>query len=250
MPIPKTRQAPAVISKAMNRLLLLKLDIVYQVKQAFYGLLLAQETLRYVRQDLELSQDYLDKARLKYEAGDVAQVEVGLCDASTEMRLTASGGGDAVRFGRVQVKSRQGDVPNPVSVNFGNRMELVGYDLDRRVTKPAEDITLTLYWRALQKMELNYSISAQLVGDEQVKVAEDSNWPLKGDAPTALWEPGHLLGDPKRLTVRADAAPGTYDIQVTVYKKQDEELVYLPVISDRGEMLVNHITLTSVRVQP
>jgi cobalt-zinc-cadmium efflux system outer membrane protein len=55
---------------------LLKLDIVYQVKQAFYGLLLAQETLRYVQQDLELSQDYLDKARLKHEAGDVAQVEV------------------------------------------------------------------------------------------------------------------------------------------------------------------------------
>lgn len=183
-------------------------------------------------------------------APDVAQIEVGLYDASTEIRLTASDGGDAVRFGRVQVKSRQGDVPNPISVSFGNQMELVGYDLDRRVTKPGEDITLTLYWRGLRKMELNYSISAQLVGDEQIKVAEDSNWPLKGDAPTALWEPGHLLGDPKRLTVRADAAPGTYDIQVTVYKKQDGELIYLPVISDRGEMLYNRVFLTRVRILP
>lgn len=55
---------------------LLKLDIVFQVKQAFYGLLLAQEKLKYAQQDLELSQDFLQKAEIKYSAGDVAKVEV------------------------------------------------------------------------------------------------------------------------------------------------------------------------------
>jgi hypothetical protein len=129
-------------------------------------------------------------------------------------------------------------------------MALVGYDLDRRVVKPGEEITLTLYWRGLRKMERNYTISAQLVNEAQVKAAEDSNWPLKGDAPTMLWEPGNLLEDPKTLTVRADAPPGVYDVQITVFKKQDEEFIHLPVISDRGEMLSNHILLTQVRVEP
>ena len=55
---------------------LLKLDITYQVKQAFYGLLLAQQILKYAEQDLELSRDYLQKAEIKHEAGDVARVEV------------------------------------------------------------------------------------------------------------------------------------------------------------------------------
>lgn len=55
---------------------LLKLDITYQVKQAFSGLLLAQQILRYAEQDLELSRDYLQKAEIKFEAGDVAKVEV------------------------------------------------------------------------------------------------------------------------------------------------------------------------------
>lgn len=55
---------------------LLKLDIVYQVKQGFFALLLAQEKLKYGQQNLELSQDFLQKAELKYEAGDVARVEV------------------------------------------------------------------------------------------------------------------------------------------------------------------------------
>lgn len=55
---------------------LLKLDIIFQVKQAFYSLLLAQQILKYAEQDLELSRDYLQKAEIKHEAGDVARVEV------------------------------------------------------------------------------------------------------------------------------------------------------------------------------
>jgi len=55
---------------------LLKLDISFQVKQAFYGLLLAEENLKYLQQNLGLAQDFLQKAKLKFEAGDVAKVEV------------------------------------------------------------------------------------------------------------------------------------------------------------------------------
>jgi cobalt-zinc-cadmium efflux system outer membrane protein len=55
---------------------LLKLDLVFQVKEAFYGLLLAQEILKYAEQDVELARDYLRMAQIKFEAGDVARVEV------------------------------------------------------------------------------------------------------------------------------------------------------------------------------
>lgn len=55
---------------------LLKLDLVFQVKQAFYNLLLSQEKLKYTEQDLELAQDFLKKAEVKFDAGDIAKVEV------------------------------------------------------------------------------------------------------------------------------------------------------------------------------
>jgi len=55
---------------------LLKLDIVFQVEEAFYSLLLAEQILKYAEQDLELARDYLQKAEIKHEAGDVAKVEV------------------------------------------------------------------------------------------------------------------------------------------------------------------------------
>lgn len=55
---------------------LLKLDIVFRVKEAFYGLLLAKQKLSYVKQDLDLAQDFLKKTQLKFDTGDVAKVEI------------------------------------------------------------------------------------------------------------------------------------------------------------------------------
>lgn len=81
----------------------LKLDLVFQVKQAFYGLLLAGEKIRYTEQDLELAQDFLAKAEAKFKVGDTAEVEVlrarveaakaanSLKIAHNEQRLTAAG---------------------------------------------------------------------------------------------------------------------------------------------------------------
>jgi len=55
---------------------LLRLEIIFQVKEAFYSVLLADEKRKYAVQDLELARDFLEKAEAKYEAGDVAKVEV------------------------------------------------------------------------------------------------------------------------------------------------------------------------------
>jgi len=88
-----------IASKESNGILqeieLLKLDIVFLVKKAFYGLLLSQEKLKYIQQDLELSQDFLKKAELKFEAGDVAKVEVlrarvEASKAATEVRSASN----------------------------------------------------------------------------------------------------------------------------------------------------------------
>jgi len=77
---------------------LLKLDISFQVKQAFYGLLLAEENVKYLQQNLELAQDFLQKAELKFEAGDVAKVEV------LRAQVEASKAANAVRVAINEVR--------------------------------------------------------------------------------------------------------------------------------------------------
>jgi 4-amino-4-deoxy-L-arabinose transferase-like glycosyltransferase len=188
-------------------------------------------------------------------APDVAQIEVGLYDAGSGLRLPAVGLdgellGDNLRFGRVQVRARPGDYPNPISVNFGDRMEMVGYDLDRRVVHAGETATLTLHWRGLRPMDVNYTVSAQLVDVGQRKAAQHDGWPLDGAAPTAAWEPGRALADPYALAVYPDALPGVYDVRVAVYVLEDGEIVHLPVISEGGQMLFDYVVLTQVRVVP
>ena len=183
-------------------------------------------------------------------APDLAQVEMGLYDATTEVRLPASTGGDNVRFGQVEIRARPGDVPNPVSVNFDNQMALVGYDLDRRAVRSGETVALTLYWRGLRPMDVNYTVSVQFVNSDWVKAAQQDTWPVGGTAPTSAWQPGVLIEDAYNLTI-SDVPPGIYDVRLTVYRFDEEgSIVTRPTIPEGGRMQATHVVLTRVRVEP
>jgi hypothetical protein len=185
-------------------------------------------------------------------APDIAQVDVGVYDRVTGARLPAAEtGGDHVRFGRIEIRPRTGDTPNSIFVNFGDRMALVGYDLDRLVAAPGETVTVTLYWQGLRPMAVNYNVSVQLIDAAQRKAAQRDGWPAGGAAPTSTWQPGQPLTDVYALSIAPDAASGVYDLRIAVYQFDDStggEIVHLPVTPPDGRMQSKQITLTSVRV--
>jgi len=183
---------------------------------------------------------------------DDAVIEVGLYDTTSQVRLpvTVEGmdGGDQVRFGDVALRAHSGHLPNPVSVNFDNRMELISYDLSERVIRPGDSVTLTLYWRAVEEMESNYTISAQFVDPEQQKAAQLDGWPQGGAAPTSTWRQGQIIDDVRVLQVASDAVAGVYDVRVAVYLFEDGQFDHLSVIPQGGRMLTDYVLLTRVRV--
>ncbi len=182
---------------------------------------------------------------------DTAQIQVGLYDPVTGVRLLTAGEQDNVRFGQVQINARPGDVPNPISVNFGDRMALVGYDLDRRVVDPGETVTMTLHWQCLRPMDTNYNISVQFINAAQNKAAQHDGWPLEGAAPTAAWEPGQTLVDTYALAIHPDTQPGVYDVRVVVYALgEDGQIVHLPTVPVGGRMQASHVILTTMKVAP
>jgi 4-amino-4-deoxy-L-arabinose transferase-like glycosyltransferase len=188
-------------------------------------------------------------------APDEAQIEVGVFNTGTGERLPAvspdgSPSGDNVRFGRVEIQAQPGSAPSPISVNFGDRMRLTGYDLTQRSASPGETITLILHWEALRAMEHNYTVSAQLVDPAQRKAAQNDSWPLDGDAPTAAWTRGLNVTDPIPLTIFPDTPPGPYGVRIAVYRQQEGQIVHVPVTPPGGRMQADHITLTQVRVTP
>ncbi len=181
---------------------------------------------------------------------DMAQVEVGLYEATSGARLTASSGDDHVRFGQVKVRTQPGDYPNPISVNFGDRMALVGYDLDQRAVRPGETVRLTLYWQGLRRMDVNYTVSVQFVDSDWVKAAQQDTWPVGGTAPTSAWQIHELVKDIYELTI-FDVPPGVYDVRLTIYRFDEEgSILPLPTIPEGGRMQATHVVLTRMRVVP
>ena len=152
-------------------------------------------------------------------APDQLKWEVGAYDFATQQRLPASSGGDNVRFGSVGLAAQSGDVPNPMQVNLGDQIELIGYSLDRRAASPSESIFLTLYWRARSKISADYTVFTHVLQPPETIWAQQDK-PLQ--PPSSSWPIGQVVSDTYELKIKPDAPPGVYDIEVGVYDPQKE----------------------------
>jgi hypothetical protein len=182
-----------------------------------------------------------------------AQLEVGLYDFATGERLLAYGPngeplGDNVRFQEIEIVPRaEAGVPNPVRFNFGNRIALIGYDMDRRMASPGETIRLTLYWQALAEMGENYSVFTHVLGEENRIWAQKDGWPQGGNAPTSTWERGQTVVDEYELTLNPDTPAGVYDVEIGLYLAATGER--LRIVEERGRLLDDRVLLSKVRVR-
>ncbi len=164
---------------------------------------------------------------------DTARLCLGLYDLSSGQRLPVRGAGleaDADQFcmGQVALPARVLDgVPNPMRADLDGRVALVGYSLDQVAAAPGESLDLTLYWEALADLDVNYSVFAQIIGDDGQIYAQMDGWPQQGDAPTATWRCGQRVVDPYVLTIHDDAPEGVYDLQVGMYDTDGHRLTLL-----------------------
>ena len=182
----------------------------------------------------------------------MATIEVGLYVLETGERLLARDRqgqviGDNARFGELAIRPRQGDVPNPVMFNLDDQIALVGYELDRTVAQPGEAFHLTLYWRALRDIDINYAVFTQVVGENHAIWAQRDAWPQDGQAPTATWRKGQLIRDPYELVVKAEAPAGAWDLQVGMYTAEGGA-TRLNLLGEGGHAQDNRILLGKVRI--
>ncbi len=186
-------------------------------------------------------------------APNQAQLEVGLYDFATGERLLAYGPdgeplGDNARFHEIEIIPRaEAEVPNPVNFNFGNRIALVGYDMDQRTAAPGETIHLTLYWQALADMKENYSVFTHVLGEENRIWAQKDSWPKSGDAPTSTWEPGQTIVDEYELVINPDTPSDVYEVEIGLYLAATGDR--LRIVGQGGRLLDDRVLLSKVRVE-
>jgi len=148
-----------------------------------------------------------------------------------------------LRFGSLGLAGRSGDAPNPINVNLGNQLDLIGYSLDRRSAAPNESIHLTLYWRARANMSIDYTVFTHVLQPPETIWAQHD----KALPPTSGWSIGQVVSDTYTLTIKPETPPGVYEIEVGVYEPQHFER--LRVITDDGRITENFVLLSKVRVR-
>jgi hypothetical protein len=133
-----------------------------------------------------------------------------------------------------------------VDANFGDLIELTAYEMSSDQLLPGSDLDLTLYWRALQSVDEEYTVFVHLRGSDGSTISQDDYPPLSNLYPTYYWSEGETVPDPRVLPVPGDVAPGWYRLEVGLYGSRDEQR--LPVMDDGGTVLGDFVVLDYLRV--
>lgn len=178
-----------------------------------------------------------------------ARIEVGLYDLLDGARLPLRNGSTALTLSPFQLRARADSLPNPVQQNFGNLIELAGYEMDHRALRPGETLHLTLYWRARRPIGNNYAVFTHVRGEGETLWAGQDAWPQQGNAPTALWAVGQIITDTYDLTLKPDTPPGQYNVEVGLYGAESMQRLRL-FNTEEYPTDADFVFLSQIRVVP
>ena len=159
---------------------------------------------------------------------------------------------DALMLGTLNIEPRRAlarvdRIANRTDMRVGDAMRLVGYDLSQTRFRAGEVVSLTLYWRADQPIEKNYTVFVHLVGAQFNPKHSPSN-PLWGQLdrapapPTNAWIANEIIADAYRVAIDPDAPSGKYQIEIGLYDAATG--IRLP--TDHGDA----INLTEIEIVP
>jgi hypothetical protein len=141
-------------------------------------------------------------------------------------------------------------VEYPLLATLGDQVRFLGYDLDPETVEAGQPLTLTLYWQALTRMEREYTVFTHVLGPASQVLAQKDNQPRSGTYPTTQWQPGEVVTDTYRLAIGPDVAPGSYEVEIGMYRLDTE--TRLPVTGadgrpvQAGRILLDRVVVAAV----
>jgi 4-amino-4-deoxy-L-arabinose transferase-like glycosyltransferase len=139
-----------------------------------------------------------------------------------------------------------------LSVNWSDEVELLGYALDASGYEAGEVINLTLYYWALDEMEVDYTVFAQLWGPPDPTTGspvwgQDDTEPCRRGYPTSSWDRGEIVADTLEIPISDQAPSGRYSVVMGFYHWPSLER--LPVKAAIGQKATDDaVVLTPVQV--
>ena len=149
--------------------------------------------------------------------------------------------GPLIRCGLTPI---EGDLPNQTSVNFEDRFELVGFELEPRRVKPGETVHATFYWKLQEPTDINYTFYAQIPDPDTTRWAA-----VDAGQTTADWTVGEVQTLSYALELREDTPPDVYWLRLGIYTQADDgSFPSLQRVTPDGQLTDDFINLTIIRV--
>lgn len=170
--------------------------------------------------------------------------QVGLYSRDWSYRLETGTADNAIKLPRLTLGSDRGDVPNPQQVNFGDQLNLVGYQISPRAVRPGEEISIQLYWQVERQPSQNYGIFVHILGDE------NRIWAGYDGPPTPSmqeWELARTIEERRTLVLPEEMPAGVYAVEVGIWSVGTGE-GRLPILAQDGHWIDDRLLLSPIRL--
>ncbi|MFQ6058249.1 MAG: glycosyltransferase family 39 protein [Anaerolineae bacterium] len=139
---------------------------------------------------------------------------------------------------RVEAAERLFTVPpmeHPLRQEFGAFAELLGYDVAPTEVTTADEVVLTLYWRARNEGPIgtSYTVFTHLLSAEGKLVGQHDGLPARGSRPTTSWVRGEIIVDVHRMRFKEAGYVGPVTVEIGFYDAATGQRVATPQGEDR-----------------
>jgi hypothetical protein len=144
---------------------------------------------------------------------------------------------------RVSIPPAPDSVPSEhkVRVTFGDEISLRGYDISAPRASPTADVTVTLYWEAVQPPRHDYSVFIHVDDLTGRTVAQSDGFPVNGELPTTRWSPGYAVEDVHHIKLPSASVSGRLRIIAGLYRLDTQERLW--PADDHGRLPDNFVSL-------
>ncbi len=122
---------------------------------------------------------------------------------------------ERIRIAKDRLGNFLPEIPYVLNLSFKGELELMGYDVASTELRQGDELRLTLWWRAMNKMAHNRRCEVRLV-DGEGRIAFSSERPIVDGYPTSRWTSGEIDRAVYRLALPTTLPSGEYELQVGV----------------------------------
>ncbi len=178
-------------------------------------------------------------------APSVLDVNVGLYDVATEMRLLTDAGAEYITLYELNVLEDGRTFPNQTEISFEEGFRLVGYELSERRLQAGETLDVTLYFYG--ETAVDYSLTAQILSEDVVETTRFGAMDV--GTGSSSWSADNVQEIQLSVPISAESPPNVYRLVIGLYTQlEDGSFRNLSLMQDGRITNDSLLTLTKVRI--